>query len=286
MADVFLSYAREDRAFAERVARGLSAMGLDTFWDTEIPPGKTWADYIEGKLSACRAVIVLWSQHSAKSQWVREEARMGRDSAKLIPALIDGTPAPFGFGEVQAADLAGWTGDANHPGWARFANAVRAAAGVEAAPAVAPRPAAQFTPPPVSHAPASSAPAASPVEYVKQCLRLYADGKGRARRSEFGWFALFTFVAAFIAAVLDILAWGMNDYSGEANANWIMLLTFAALVCPFVAAASRRAHDFGQSGWLAALTVIPFLGWIAALVFVFVPGQSGANAHGPDPKTA
>ena len=88
MADVFISYSREDRPRAEQVARGLGAVGLDAFWDTDVPPGQTWADYIEGKLSQCKAVVVLWSEHSTKSQWVHEEARMGRDKSKLIPAML------------------------------------------------------------------------------------------------------------------------------------------------------------------------------------------------------
>ena len=111
MADVFLSYAREDSARAEQVARGLEQAGLDVFWDNEIPPGTTWADYIEQKLTQCKALIVLWSEHSTKSQWVREEARMGRESGKLIPVMLDASMPPFGFGEVQGANLAGWNGD-------------------------------------------------------------------------------------------------------------------------------------------------------------------------------
>ncbi len=124
MADVFLSYAREDAARAEQVARGLEAAGVDVFWDNEIPPGQTWADYIEQKLTQCKALIVLWSEHSTKSQWVREEARMGRDKGCLIPVMIDNSQPPFGFGEVQAANLAGWSGEADNPNWRRFVDAV------------------------------------------------------------------------------------------------------------------------------------------------------------------
>ncbi|MFT3729532.1 MAG: toll/interleukin-1 receptor domain-containing protein [Terricaulis sp.] len=126
MPDIFLSYAREDRARAEQVAQGLQAAGLAVFWDNEIPPGKTWADYIEEKLTQCRALIVLWSEHSTKSQWVREEARMGRDKGVLIPVMIDAAQPPFGFGEVQAANLSDWTGDASDPRWQRLVNAVKA----------------------------------------------------------------------------------------------------------------------------------------------------------------
>jgi hypothetical protein len=136
MADVFISYSREDRPRADQIARGLEATGLDVFWDSEIPPGQTWADYIEGKLSQCKVVVVLWSEHSTRSQWVREEARMGRDKGKLIPLMIDATPAPFGFAEVQAADLSSWNGDTSDPSWVRVLNAVRAAA--DAPPVAAP----------------------------------------------------------------------------------------------------------------------------------------------------
>jgi TIR domain len=157
MADVFISYAREDRPRAEQIARGLAAQGLECFWDTEIPPGQTWADYIEDKLTHCKALIVLWSEHSTKSQWVREEARLGRDKGVLIPAMIDAAQAPFGFGEVQAANLAAWNGDADDPDWRRFVAAVANAAGAKAKPAP-PRPAAQMRPAAAMPASAAAAP--------------------------------------------------------------------------------------------------------------------------------
>lgn len=140
MADVFLSYAREDRARAEQIAQGLQANGFSVFWDGDIPPGATWADHIEAKLSESKAQIVLWSMHSTKSQWVREEARMGRDKGVLIPAMIDASTVPLGFGEVQAADLSAWNGEAEHPQWRLFLDAVRSrvAAPAAAKPAGAP----------------------------------------------------------------------------------------------------------------------------------------------------
>ncbi len=153
MADVFLSYAREDRARAEQVAQGLASAGVNVFWDNEIPPGQTWADYIETRLAQCKALIVLWSEHSTKSQWVREEARLGRDKGVLIPAMIDASQAPFGFGEVQAAALANWDGQADTPDWRRFVDAVSAAATREAPPRPQP---AMSAPPRAAAAPASA----------------------------------------------------------------------------------------------------------------------------------
>ncbi|GAN00400.1 hypothetical protein U91I_04066 [alpha proteobacterium U9-1i] len=156
MADVFLSYAREDSARAAQVANALQAAGIDVFWDSEIPPGQTWADYIETKLSQCKALIVLWSEHSTKSQWVREEARMGRDKGVLIPAMIDSSQSPFGFGEVQAANLASWNGEAEHPDWRRFLEAVRGATNRPAS-AASPRPQPAMSAPPRDPAPPPAA---------------------------------------------------------------------------------------------------------------------------------
>ena len=157
MADVFLSYAREDTARAEQVANGLTAAGLDVFWDNEIPPGTTWADYIEGKLTQSKALIVLWSEHSTKSQWVREEARMGRDKGVLIPVMIDASQPPFGFGEVQAANLSNWNGEADNPNWRRFIDAVTRVTNSEPRPQEAPQRTASPSQQPAPQAPSQQA---------------------------------------------------------------------------------------------------------------------------------
>lgn len=302
MADVFLSYAREDRAMAERVARGLDAMGLDTFWDTEIPPGKTWADYIEGKLSACRVVIVLWSEHSTKSQWVREEARMGRDHAKLIPAMIDGAPAPFGFGEVQAADLSSWNGNTNDPRWTRFASAVGQAAGVDISSARRPAPQPQFFAA-SAHAGSGSGEKLSPIGYVRKCLRLYANGKGRARRSEYWWWVLASSVGLFVAAFIDSVLFGVNPYTNEPDTQLFSGVLGLGLIAPTISVMSRRFHDVGLSGWLVAAVfgayilgggvaleaeelgaLIVILTAVAAIIVTVLPSKPGSNQYGPNPK--
>jgi hypothetical protein len=155
MADVFLSYAREDAARAEQIARGLETAGLNVFWDNEIPPGQTWADYIEQKLTQCKALIVLWSSHSVGSQWVREEARMGRDKSVLVPVMIDNVQPPFGFGEVQAANLSNWNGAEDDVNWRRFVDAVKHFQSGGPRPAAQPMPSA---PPRTAPQPAYKAP--------------------------------------------------------------------------------------------------------------------------------
>jgi len=301
MSDVFISYAREDRARAEQVARGLQAAGLDVFWDSEIPPGQTWSDYIEAKLARSKVMVVLWSEISTGSQWVREEARIGRDRGKLIPAMLDASPAPFGFGEVQSADLSGWHGEPNHPQWTRFLNAVTNVTGQSAA-----EPRAQsFTQP--RFAQASAAPATgvnmSPIDYVKKCLRLYVDANGRARRAEYWWWILFVFVASLIAGAIDAVVFGYNSYTGAANVQAFSTLVGLGLLAPGVCVGIRRFHDAGFSGWLFAgglgalfvgaliAAAIPALGGLivlgvcgAMIVILVLPGKPGENAYGPNPK--
>ena len=61
MADVFISYAREDRPFAARLAHRLEAGGRSVWWDREILPGKDFAELIAAELARAKAVVVIWS---------------------------------------------------------------------------------------------------------------------------------------------------------------------------------------------------------------------------------
>jgi uncharacterized membrane protein YhaH (DUF805 family) len=284
MADVFISYAREDRAAAEQIARAVGALGFEVFWDSEVPPGQTWADYIESKLAQCKVMIVLWSATSTQSQWVREEARMARDRGVLIPAMLDNSPPPFGFGEVQAANLTGWRGDANHPEWRRLVTAITSAAGAPKRPA---QPTPQFRPQAAyDDAPAAGGAKLSPLDYVKKCFRLYANGNGRARRAEYWWFVLFEIIVVVIAAILDVGLFGVN-YEDVPNAPVFTLICILGLVCPAISVTARRFHDVGLNGWLVLVGYVLSLIWIGS-IFIFVvsllPGQPRDNQYGPNPK--
>ena len=117
MADIFLSYASEDRKRARALANALQSLGWSLWWDRNIPAGKTFAGVIEAAITESRCVIVLWSHESVKSQWVREEAHEGMKRGKLIPVIIDNVEPPMGFRAIQAADLVGWDGAATTAGF-------------------------------------------------------------------------------------------------------------------------------------------------------------------------
>ena len=112
MADIFLSYAREDRDIAELVARLLKSGGWTVFWDANIKAKAEWRRVLESELDSARALIVLWSRASVASSWVTDEAERGRD--KLISVRIADVPMPLGFNQQQSVDLVAWRGG-RHP---------------------------------------------------------------------------------------------------------------------------------------------------------------------------
>ncbi len=83
--DVFLSYAREDRDKAETLATVLINAGVSVWWDRELLSGDRFDELIRAKLDAAGAVIVLWSENSISSDWVKFEASRAHEQNKLIP---------------------------------------------------------------------------------------------------------------------------------------------------------------------------------------------------------
>lgn len=93
-------------------------------------------------------------------------------------------------------------------------------------------------------------------------LTKYADFTGRASRSEFWWFTLFYFLAAFAGGVVS-----------ESMGN----LVIVALLLPNLAMAARRMHDIDRSGWWQLVPVV-------SLIFALTEGTAGPNRFGPNPE--
>jgi hypothetical protein len=110
MADIFLSYAREDEVRARTLAAALGSRGWSVFWDRRIPHGSNFRDYIQQQLDSARCLVVLWSNASLASQFVLDEATEGLHDGRLVPALIEAVRQPLGFRGLQAANLTDWHG--------------------------------------------------------------------------------------------------------------------------------------------------------------------------------
>ena len=108
MPDLFISYKREDRRHARRIAEALVQCELHVWWDVELLPGDRFPEEIHRVIEASRGVLVLWSRKSVASRWVREEAEHAANASKLFPARLDDVSLPFGFATLQTVDLSAW----------------------------------------------------------------------------------------------------------------------------------------------------------------------------------
>ncbi len=117
MADVFISYKKQDRALAERVEAALRREGHTVWWDDSLTPRESWDAIIQREIAAAAAVVVIWTPRSVVSEWVRIEANYGKQNGKLVPLLAEPCDIPLAFSLTQAAILTDWDGAPGHGEW-------------------------------------------------------------------------------------------------------------------------------------------------------------------------
>jgi uncharacterized membrane protein YhaH (DUF805 family) len=120
---------------------------------------------------------------------------------------------------------------------------------------------------------------------VRSVLSQYVGFAGRARRSEYWWYVLFTVLVGIVASILD-MAFG-TDFDGSVTSSGLFgLIANLALLLPSLAVGVRRLHDTDRSGWWLLIGLIPFIGLIVLLVFFVQDGTPAENRFGPSPKHA
>jgi TolB-like protein len=124
MADIFLSYSRDDQATAKRYAEAFEREGLSVWWDQTLRPGEAYDRVTEKALADARAVVVLWSRKSVDSHWVRSEATQAQSNGTLVPVMIEACKRPIMFELTQTADLSSWKGETNDKSWTAFVSSV------------------------------------------------------------------------------------------------------------------------------------------------------------------
>ncbi len=115
MADIFLSYSSKDRQRAKSVVSVFEGKGWEVFWDPKIGTRESYFERLQTELQSARAVVVLWTENSLQSRWVKEEADYAANRGLLYPAQLEGFELPLGFRTIQTANLVGWTSGAKHP---------------------------------------------------------------------------------------------------------------------------------------------------------------------------
>jgi adenylate cyclase len=124
VSDIFISYARSTADQAQAVAEALRGLGYGVWRDDELPAHRSYAEVIEERLQAAKAVVVVWSAEAVKSEWVQSEADTARTERKLVQLTVDGSKLPRPFDRIQCADMAGWSGDLEAHGWKKVVASV------------------------------------------------------------------------------------------------------------------------------------------------------------------
>src|SRR5690242_3103959 len=100
---MFLSYASEDKRHAEVLIRGLHEHAIDT-WAAlkDIRPGEIWDRGIEEAVQTCSGVLVLASERSINSSYVRAEVEHAIKAGKSVtPICIDTADLPLRWSMYQ-----------------------------------------------------------------------------------------------------------------------------------------------------------------------------------------
>lgn len=88
---------------------------------------------IQREAEQAKAIVVLWTERSVASEWVRIEAMFGKDRNKLVPLRLEPCQIPMAFSLIQAADLTGWIGERTAGEWQKALSWVRALSGASQA---------------------------------------------------------------------------------------------------------------------------------------------------------
>lgn len=105
-------------------------------------------------------------------------------------------------------------------------------------------------------------------EAIRVCFQKYADFNGRAKRPEFWWFVLFTFLASLILSMVSNVLYGLFSL---------------ATIIPSLAVGARRLHDIGRSGWWQLLGLVPVIGWLVLIFWCAQESNTAANEFGEVP---
>lgn len=109
---IFIAYAHQDKAVAQRIAKKLGELGLDVWYDNfDLVPGDSLRSKIEETISSMDYLVVLLSPNSVRSQWVRKELdfALSRElttrDITIIPVLVADCKRPAFLESKQYVDL-------------------------------------------------------------------------------------------------------------------------------------------------------------------------------------
>ena len=118
--------------------------------------------------------------------------------------------------------------------------------------------------------------------YLK-ALKNYVGFNGRARRREYWFFTLFSFLMTIALSILDLIIFNL---SSETVLGMFTGAYALAVIIPTLAVTFRRLHDTGKSGWWLLINFVPMIGSLIFIVLLLLDSQPGENQYGSSPKSS
>lgn len=105
---IFVSYSRQDEAFARKMAVWLAkTLGLGVWIDVDdIQPGVKWSAAIQDGLDNCEVMVVIVTPEAMQSVNVEDEWQYFIDLGKpVVPILLRSAPIPYQLRRIQYIDF-------------------------------------------------------------------------------------------------------------------------------------------------------------------------------------
>lgn len=109
MSNIFISYSKKDTELANSIRLNLKSEGYDVWWDNNLIAGNPWEEEIHNALKKSEIILILWTNNSIKSDWVKHEASIAKLKGNLIQVFIDDISfIPSIFQTIQSSNLTDW----------------------------------------------------------------------------------------------------------------------------------------------------------------------------------
>ena len=109
---------------------------------------------------------------------------------------------------------------------------------------------------------------------IKTCFIKYAIFSGRASRSEYWFFFLFSIICSLVIKIIEVNIY----YTDQETLSRIFIVI---ILIPQLAVGCRRLHDTNKSGWWVFIAGIPIIGTIILFYWLSLPGDDKKNRFGP-----
>lgn len=131
---------------------------------------------------------------------------------------------------------------------------------------------------------ASATAGYGPIKWALEPFRKYAQFTGRARRREYWWFTAMSMAINTVGMVLCVVALYAVGIDFALLLFVPLGLFWRVSLFPRIAVTVRRLHDVDRSGWWYLIVLVPMVGLVVLVVFMFLDGTRATNQWGPSPK--